>query len=200
MSSKHDLFSCFYFNTSCSSGNPDSLWCHRNCDITKNQFWKYTENVFFLIITFSVRFRQFLIPLAASTTENEKSERPRLLNCSEKQPRDKIKTRWRGFKGLIRLHPWDLKDESRCVPRQIYAGMSGWRRNRLRVCGVCARASKLTDSSKLQTSGVFQSLRGGGGRRAGMGWSLKTHWTSARLTKPSAGPLKHGIPLWGCGG
>lgn len=48
---------------------------------TKNQLWNYTENAFIPIITFSARFKKFLLPLAASATENEKSERPGVLNC-----------------------------------------------------------------------------------------------------------------------
>lgn len=65
--------------------------------------------------------------------------------------------------GLIRLQPWDLKGASRCTQIHTCCGMSGRRQNRLHVYSVCK--NKQTDSSRLQTSGVFQSLHDGRGGR-----------------------------------
>lgn len=65
--------------------------------------------------------------------------------------------------GLIRLQPWDLKEASRCTQIHTCGGMSGWRQNHLHVYSVCK--NKPTDSSRLQTSGVLQSLQDGRGGR-----------------------------------
>lgn len=157
-----------------------------------------TENTSNPIITSSARFRQFLNPLAASTTENEKSDRPGVNTVQKNNPGTKSKRDGEDSRDLLDfiLGTW-----------KTWAGAYQDKFTVEWVDGdgivFTTVVSKLTDSSELQTSGVFQSLRDGGGRREGVGAEPENTpklSLSERLTKPSAGLRKHGIPLWGCGG
>lgn len=121
----------------------------------------------------------FLFPIPAAMTQNENSKCLGVLNCQEKQPQDKIKTRRRRIQGTYQTSSLGFqRPEQVCTKTNIRPNEKTETESSPRLRCVCVNPQTPPGCRTRESFSPYETKledQGGGGR------SLNTHQTWALL-------------------